>query len=579
MPLVREVIGKLSASFFCPSKDSCPLLRQALGEGRELKAENEKLREIFEFATLEFEKRNRKIAFLQGKLEDKDTTIKEKRYENEQLQKIIEELKARSNLLNKIAFGRKSEKKEAEEVPVIKGAKKRGAVNGHTGHGRKIPENLPEREEIIELPQEKKFCECCGEPFEEIEIEEVSSEVCVEKIYYLKRIKRKVYKKTCNCQGPIVTAPVPAKLIPKGKFSLGFWVDVLINKFKNHLPIERQVSEMKEYGLIVPSGTIFGGFKKIHFLYIKPLYEALGRELRKGHRYHADESGWHLFAKVDGKGNYNWFIWVFISKDVVLFVLHPSRSARVPYKTLFDIDIDEIKKVDKLKLNAKPTKCINVDKFSSYKALERMGLVELAFCWTHQRREFLEVKTKYPETASWAEEWVKTIASLYHINNERIKYNPQDSLFKKYDRKLRDRISEIYSLINKQYSHLAQITIMNSMKEHWRGLTLFVDSPEIPMDNNLAERMLRPIVLGRKNYWGNHSLWAGELSVAMFSLIQTSLIHQISPRAYLTYYLGECAKRGFAPSENEIESFLPHKLSEEINKRLRMDPPKLRAPP
>ncbi len=67
MPSVEEAIEKLSASFFCSRKDPCTLLRQALKEGKEIKAENEKLREIFEFATLEFEKRNRKIAFLQGR--------------------------------------------------------------------------------------------------------------------------------------------------------------------------------------------------------------------------------------------------------------------------------------------------------------------------------------------------------------------------------------------------------------------------------------------------------------------------------------------------------------------------------
>ena len=111
MPSVKEVIGKLSTSFFCSEKDSCTSLQQALREGRELKAENEKLREIFEFATLEFEKRNEKIAFIEGKLEEKDTTIKEKRYENELLQKRIQQLEARNNLLTKMVFGKKSEKK------------------------------------------------------------------------------------------------------------------------------------------------------------------------------------------------------------------------------------------------------------------------------------------------------------------------------------------------------------------------------------------------------------------------------------------------------------------------------------
>ena len=114
---------------------------------------------------------------------------------------------------------------------------------------------------------------------------------------------------------------------------------------------------------------------------------ALGRSLREANHWHADESGWHLFVRIDEKGNYNWFIWVYASEDIVLFVLHPTRSAKVPFKTLFDIDPEEI---EMIKVNLKERKIMSVDKFSSYKMLERLGLVKLAFCWAHQRREFLK---------------------------------------------------------------------------------------------------------------------------------------------------------------------------------------------
>ena len=83
-----------------------------------------------------------------------------------------------------------------------------------------------------------------------------------EKVYYLKKIKRKVYKKSCHCPNPIITAPAPPKIIPKGKFSIEFWADVLINKYRNHLPVERQLAEMKEYGLNVSAETIFGRTKR-----------------------------------------------------------------------------------------------------------------------------------------------------------------------------------------------------------------------------------------------------------------------------------------------------------------------------
>jgi len=553
---------------FCPEKDSCKLLQDALRE-------NEKFREIFQFASREFEKKNRKINTLEELLRGRDFTIKELGQENELLQKSLEEAEGRNTLLNKLLFDKKSEKKDRTEITTREG-QKRGARENHKGHGRKIPQNLPILEEkIIDLSPEEKSC--CGKPFEEMG-EEISYKIAVKKIYYRIKIIRKKYKKTCDCDSPIIiTAPVGPQVIPKGKFDISFWVNTLIDKYRNHLPIERQIVDMKEYQVPVSAGTIFGGFKKIHSDYIEPLYKAMAEELRKAKHLHADESGWRLFAKVDGKGNYKWYIWVFISKDIVLFVLHPTRSSKVPYKVLFNIDVDDVKKVDKNLFKAKAMKWLNVDKFSSYKALKNMGLVELIFCWTHQRREFTNTGIKYPELSDWVEEWVKKIGTLYHINNERIKYNQGDSLFKEYDEKLREKIDEIKSLINMQYSHPAQADIMNSMKEHWEGLTLFVDHPEFPIDNNHAEQIIRAIALGRKNYWGNHSIWGGELTVAMFSIIKTCGLHGISPKGYLTYYLAECAKRGAAPSENEMEQFLPHKLSEDIKAKLNInDPQKLK---
>ncbi len=566
---------KVSEDKFCLGRDSCQILQEALREKAKSVAESEKLTEIFQFGVWEFEKKNRKIAILEETLKEKDATIKELKKKNEKLHKMIEGLKAKNNLLNKMLFGRKSEKKEAEEAQVVKVTKRRGAVKRHTGHGRKIPENLPVVEEFCELPEEERCCQICGLPLDELPTTEDSYEVEVRKTYFLRRNRRKKYKKTCCCPHPIITAPPPAKLIPRGKFSTGFWVDVLINKFKNHLPIERQVSEMREYGLPVPVGTIFGGLKKIHSSYLEPLYKAMAKCLREAHHFHADESGWKLFALIDKKENYKWFIWVFVSKDIVLFVLHPTRSAKVPLKTLFDIDSEHIKMIE---VDLKEKKIMSVDKFSSYKTLERLGLVDLSFCWAHQRRNFIDLGTKYPELSNWVEEWIKRIGKLYHINNERIKYGSENPLFKEYDEKLREKVDEVYSLIIAEYSHPEQASIMNSMKEHWKGLTLFVDSPGLPMDNNLAERMLRSMVLGRKNYWGNHCLWAGQLTVEMLSIVQTCLMHGISPRAYLTYYLTECAKRGSAPPKDEVEAFLPHKLTEDMREKLRINKPEERAP-
>ncbi len=91
------------------------------------------------------------------------------------------------------------------------------------------------------------------------------------------------------------------------------------------------------------------------------------------------------------------------------------------------------------------------------------------------------------------------IAQLYHLNHQRINYQPPQPAFLKYDAAVREKLAEIRELIDTEYQHPAQIALVNSMKEHWKGLTRFLDNPEISLDNNLSERMLRGPVLGRKN--------------------------------------------------------------------------------
>jgi len=538
-------------------------------ENKRLHQDNEQLREVFRVAAVEFEKRKKEADSLRTQLEQALSTIKILTEENAELKTRLETEEGKVNLLNKLVYGKRSEKRQQEQESEQAQHKKRGAVTGHKGRGRTIPKKLPVKNEVVDIPDDEKFCPNCGLPYRQTSMEETSSEICMEKVYYVKQIRRKVYKKTCACPNQIITAPTPGKLIPKGKFDTSFWVEVLLNKYKNHLPIERQVKDMVDYGLTVSNGTLFGGLKKIYLSYLEVLYLGLIESIRQAEHLHIDETGWKIFTIVDGKNNYRWFIWVLVSKTVVLFVLHPSRGAKVPCKILFDMDIEEARLLEEL---PKKKIRISVDKFSSYKTLERLGLVELFFCWSHQRREFLDMKTKYPQLAGWAEQWVKRIGLLFHINNQRIAFPKGSPEFKRHDARLRKKIEEIFSLLtaNKIYKHQGQTAVINSMKEHWTGLTLFVTHPEVPMDNNTSERALKDPVLGRKNYWGNHTNWAGQLSVAMFSIVQTCTRNNISPRAYLSWYLNECIKKGAAPSHDEISSFLPHNLSPDIREKLKV---------
>ncbi|MGB9677984.1 MAG: hypothetical protein ACPLZ9_05125 [Candidatus Ratteibacteria bacterium] len=132
-----------------------------------------------------------------------------------------------------------------------------GSNRKDIGNKHKTIETKKWKEEIIEIPEGERYCKICGSPLIEIGAEEIKREICVEKRYYLKVIKRKKYKKSCSCPHPIITAVSPPSIIPKSKFSNDFWIEVLINKYKNHLPIERQISDLVDYGIDIRSGTIF----------------------------------------------------------------------------------------------------------------------------------------------------------------------------------------------------------------------------------------------------------------------------------------------------------------------------------
>jgi hypothetical protein len=110
--------------------------------------------------------------------------------------------------------------------------------------------------------------------------------------------------------------------------------------------------------------------------------------------------------------------------------------------------------------------------------------------------------------------------------------------------------------------HPARRKVLESLGNHWTGLTVFVEHPEVPMDNNTAERTERGPVVGRKNYYGSGAVWAGRLAALLFSLLQTLCLWQLNPRAWLTAYLQACAENG-GQAPADVERFLPWKLSEE----------------
>jgi len=253
-------------------------------------------------------------------------------------------------------------------------------------------------------------------------------------------------------------------------------------------------------------------------------------------------------------------LWIFHNKETVVYKMYPTRSSQALIE-YFGED------------HAGGT--LNVDRFSAYKVIARKGLFILAFCWAHVRRDFLDHAKGYVEQETWGLSWVERIGKIYHINNERIQHKLGSKEFHKKDSELRKSISEMKEELIKQLADTILLPsakkILKSLSKHWSGLTIFVDQPEIPMDNNTAERGLRGPVVGRKNYAGSGSVWSAELAAALFTLFKTLKLWNINVHAWLLFYFNECALIGGKPPEN-ISQFLPWEMTEEKRQLLSRPP-------
>ena len=250
---------------------------------------------------------------------------------------------------------------------------------------------------------------------------------------------------------------------------------------------------------------------------------------------------------------------VFISESAVVYVLDPSRSAKVP-KEHFGEDAVGF---------------LNVDRYGAYKSMAKECGIVLVYCWAHVRRDFLTVANNWPQCSDWAMEWVALIGDLYRLNNSRLEVLELPEKFAERDEKLRravDAMAERKESERKdEKTHYACKKVLDSLDNHWDGLTVFVDQPEIPMDNNKAERQVRGPVVGRKNYYGSGSEWSGRLAAVLFSIFQTLGLFNLNPRRWLEAYLQACAENGGGPPR-DIQAFLPWNMTGQRLAELSLEP-------
>ena len=483
---------------------------------------------------------------------------------------------ARVRDLTQRLYGKQSEKTnkkdQGEEDGSPTTARPRGQQHGSKGHGRTPHPDLPVVEEILDLPEAEKYCQDCGNPHVVLCSTDDSEIIEVEVKAYTRKIRRLKYVR-CRCRGKqgILTAPPAPRVLNRSPIGVTVWVEILLDKFLYAQATHRLCSDFSHLGYALSQGTITDGMKRLAPLF-QPLVKAMLDKQLSEVVFHADETGWKVFEHIAEKQGYRWYLWLIQSPSVVYYIMAPGRDAGVPIAHFSGLkeDITEV--------------FLTCDRYSAYKKLvKNIPVILLAFCWAHVRRDFLDAARSWPELKDWMFNWVEHISELYHLNKMRLCHfdekqpmHKQSLKFNKLQqvlqRKLADMQQQRDTYLQQEDLHEVQQSVLSSLKNHWSGLVLFAEHPQIAMDNNQAERSLRNPVTGRKRYYGSGRVWSAELAAIMFTLFQTLHLWDINPRHWLCSYLSACAENGGA-APADLKPFLPWEMTVAQIQALSLPPP------
>ena len=203
----------------------------------------------------------------------------------------------------------------------------------------------------------------------------------------------------------------------------------------------------------------------------------------------------------------------------------------------------------------------------------------LAFCWSHVRRDYIEAAAGQERLTQWCQEWIERIAEIFRLNEARLEHfkpgrKRQTAAFRKATRKLKKALDRLFAHAEAELAalpeHAREGKALRSLLNHREGLCVFVDHPQVPLTNNVAERILRAPAIGRGLSFGSNSEDGAEFTAIMYSVVGTLSMNGIDVLRWLEAWLAACAENGRQPPD-DLSAWLPWSMSEE--RRLKFTAP------
>jgi transposase len=493
---------------------------------------------------------------LRRKLAHAEAVIAELRGVVVDLRRQIDAQKAHIRRLVRMTFGRSSERAdgptlfdgldpEAESTPtiVIEGTGEADTVTPRRkGHGRRAkPKDLPRRPEVIDLTDAEKVCTCCGSAKVRIG-QTVNERLDYQPMsIFVRELIRPVYVcRACESDGldpQIAKADLPPEPIPKSNVEAGLLAHVIVSKFCDHLPLNRQEAILARHGWDVRRSTLCDHLQRCGQL-LKPLYDLMRQRLLQSFAIHADDTPLVLL-----RPRRTAFAWVYLG------------DARNPF-TLFDLTAGRSQTYPQAFL-AGYRGFVHADAYDGYNAVH--GTVRHVGCWMHARRYFVEAEPSDPR----AVEALAFIRTLYAVEREiKDERERRGELFTDDDvvrwRQTRAgpilaRFADWLEVQNRTTTPKSLFgQAINYARNRWPSLVRYLDDGRFAIDNGAAERAIRPLAVGRGNWL--HVGGDGGLKTAsvLLSVCASAIRHRLNPWTYLRDVLEQLAARPATAGVNDL---------------------------
>lgn len=325
----------------------------------------------------------------------------------------------------------------------------------------------------------------------------------------------------------IVSAPGPVKFVPGSCYSTEFVVSVVIDKYLNHLPLERQCRIMSSLGLHKMSTQVLYNLIRLSSEYLAPIVERIKNEVLSRRLAHSDETPWPINNSKDSDG----YMWIISNNVGSYYRFEPTRSGAVIKETLKNF-----------------SGTVMTDGYSGYYQFKKSQSQNLSMCHAHARRYFWEIKEDNPVVDYMIDAW-EDLFKLEHLARDitelqEIRAKQSTPIIERMKKWLMEQLPE-----SRPESNLRK-AIQYSLN-HWVELTKFLTDPVIPLTNNEAERTIRQAVMGRKNFYGSRSIDGADVAAIMYTLIESCKKVELDPREYMLTTLKQAAAG--EPTETPFE--------------------------